>query len=82
MKFVNCSYEEFIKTIGHKKVIQFGASSAWQYFWGLFPNIGTDIVNKTSMIVDNSVEKQGHSFEVLNQSIDVKSPDVLYNSHS
>lgn len=77
MKFVNCSYEEFIKTIGHKKVIQFGASSAWQYFLGLFPNIGTDIVNKTSMIVDNSVEKQGHSFEVLNQSIDVKSPDVL-----
>jgi mannosyltransferase OCH1-like enzyme len=77
VKFVNCSYEEFIKTIGHKKVIQFGASSAWQYFWGLFPNIGTDIVNKTSMIVDNSVEKQGHSFEVLNQSIDVKSPDVL-----
>lgn len=77
MKFINCSYENFIKSIGSRKVIQFGASAAWQYFAGLFPDIETELVSKTSLIVDNSEEKQGHSFQVLDKMIDVKSPTVL-----
>ncbi|WP_024866214.1 glycosyltransferase family 32 protein [Butyrivibrio sp. FCS014] len=77
MKFVNCSYETFIESIVQKKVIQFGASSAWQYFLDLFPNIQNDIVDRTSAIVDNSAQKQGQSFKVLDREIEVKSPDVL-----
>jgi len=77
VKFVNCSYEIFIKSIGQKKVIQFGASSAWQYFLDLFPDIKNDIVEKTSVIVDNSARKQGQSFKVLDREIEVKSPYVL-----
>ncbi len=77
MKFINCSYDNFIKSIGSRKVIQFGASASWKYFAGLFPNIEAELVSKTSLIVDNSEGKQGHPFQVLDKMIDVESPGVL-----
>lgn len=77
MRFINCSYEEFVSSLGGREIVQFGASAAWNYFSGAFPNIQAEVVDRTSLIVDNSEAKQGRPFQVLGKSIAVKSPDVL-----
>ncbi|WP_051208028.1 glycosyltransferase family 32 protein [Butyrivibrio sp. AE3006] len=77
MKFINCSYESFIQSIGQRNIIQFGVSSAWPYFCGIFPDVKKEIVDNTLFIVDNSLEKQNHSFQIMGREIDVNSPDVL-----
>ena len=77
MRFINCSYETFINSIGTRKIIQFGASAAWSYFRGIFPNIDSEVVDKTTLIVDNSPQKQNQSFVIGEKKLEIKSPDVL-----
>ena len=77
MKFINCSYDSFVKRIGDTRIVQFGASSAWHYFFSVFPGIEKEVVGRTSFIVDNNPEKQGKSFGIGNRDIEVKSPAVL-----
>ena len=77
MHFINCSYNDFINKTKNKKIIQFGASTAWEYYESLFPDIYAKVVEKTDYIVDNSDEKIGTEWDVLGKRIQVKSPDVI-----
>lgn len=65
MKFINLSYEDFLKRKGGKKIVQFGASTAWSYFFELFPNIKNDILNDTLYIIDNDKINKVKSFQLL-----------------
>jgi len=77
MHFINCSYNDFINKTKNKKIIQFGASTAWGYYESLFPDIYAKVVEKTDYIVDNSDEKIGTEWDVLGKRIQVKNPDVI-----
>lgn len=75
--FVNASYDEFVNRIDEKKIIQFGASSAWHYFFKVFPDISTEVLDKTKFIIDNDLKKQGQLFEINNIKFLVKNLNVL-----
>ncbi len=77
MRFISCSYGDFLRATNGKKIIQFGASSAWNYYMNIFPNIEKEVVEKTEYIVDNSQAKQGTIFSIGNCNIKIVSPDIL-----
>lgn len=77
MKFINVSYDGFIKNIDGRKVIQFGVSSAWNYFLNVFPTIAEDVLDSTLFIVDNSSAKQGKKFEIGGRKFCVESPEKI-----
>lgn len=79
MKFVDVTYETFLNDAKGKKIIQFGASSAWHYFLKTFPNIGNEVLDKTIFIVDNSLEKQGNTVEISGRNYLVTTPDEIQN---
>lgn len=64
MQFINVSYKEFLKRRGNRKIIQFGASSAWHYYLKTFPDISSDVLEHILFIVDNDSSKQGQIFEI------------------
>ncbi len=77
MKFINCSYDTFEKRLENRKIIQFGASSAWGYFFSAFPNIKEGVLDNTICIVDNAVDKQGSYLEIGSNKIKIEAPDIL-----
>lgn len=77
MRFINCSYENFIKRTANKRIVLFGASSAWDYFFTVFPEIDKDVLERTSCIVDNSPDKQGTPFDIGTRRYSVFSPSYL-----
>ncbi|MBO5623852.1 MAG: hypothetical protein J5959_19735 [Butyrivibrio sp.] len=77
MRFINCSYNDFLQKLNNRKIVQFGASSAWGYFISSFPNIEKEVVDRTACIVDNSPDKQGSFFAICDREIKVENPDVL-----
>lgn len=64
VKFINIPYEEFLKKLGKRKIIQFGASSAWHYYLQAFPDISRNVLNCTAFIIDNDLSKHGKKFEI------------------
>lgn len=75
MRFINTSYENFIKS--KKKIVQFGASSAWHYYINAFPNIIDDIVDNTISIVDNDLNKQGKIFDIEGRKFMIDNVDSI-----
>ena len=82
MKFINCSYDNFLNRLGDRKIVQFGASSVWHYFFSMFPNIGKEVVEKTAFIVDNSAERQGGTFRIGENELPVKAPAAMKDESS
>lgn len=77
MRFINLTYENFLKRIENKTVILFGVSSAWHYYHKVFPDITQHMLTKVKFIVDNSVEKQGRIFHILGKDYEVKSVEDI-----
>ena len=77
MKFINSSYEDFIKNRKEKRIIQFGVSSAWHYYRKVFPNIVNNVVDYTLFTVDNKSSKQGQEFVVEDRHIAIKSVEAI-----
>ncbi len=77
MIFKNSTYEEFVNNTAGKKIIQFGASSAWHYYIKLFPDILDGVIANTIFIVDNNIEKQGKDFEIEGRKLPVKAADAI-----
>lgn len=73
----NVSFEEFIKDIQGKKIIQFGVSSAWDYFLACFDGIKHGVIENTLFVIDNDSRKQGKKVEIAGSKIDVKDPNIL-----
>ena len=73
----NVSFDEFKKEIDNKKIIQFGASSAWDYYLTCFSDIQQSVLDNTIVIIDNSEKKQGTTFEVEGRYIDVEAPETI-----
>lgn len=77
MQFRNYSYEDFIRNAGDKRIIQFGASSAWHYFLKVFPDISEKVLDRTQFIVDNDLTKQGQKFEINDRKFLIKNVGAL-----
>lgn len=77
MKFIDISYENFLESCKNKKIIQFGASSAWHYYLKIFPNIMSEIINNTIVIVDNDIQKQEKDFKIADKEFKIKSPEII-----
>lgn len=77
MKFINVSYKEFLKRKGTKKIIQFGASSAWHYYLKLFPDITSEILEDTLYVIDNNPSKQDKTFKIDRKEFEVKDPNGI-----
>ncbi len=77
MRFINCSYTDFKKAVGDRKIVLFGASSAWGYFRTVFQGIEEYLSKKLLCIVDNSGEKQGSLFRLSQTEYKIQSPAVL-----
>lgn len=77
MKFVDVSYEEFLAKKGKRKVIHFGASSAWHYYFKLYPDIMKDVLEDTVFVVDNDPSKQETMFSIGESQFQVKNPKSL-----
>lgn len=77
MKFINSPYEEFLKNIGKRKIIQFGASSAWHYYLQAFPDISKMVLDRTAFIVDNDPSKQGKKFEICEKTFCVENVEKV-----
>lgn len=77
MKFINTTYEDFVNRTKGKSIILFGASSAWHYFLKTFPTIDVDVLDRTVSIVDNSLEKQGSSFEISGRTYMILNPNEI-----
>lgn len=77
MLFRNYSYENFLRNLGNKKIIQFGASSAWHYYLKVFPDISEKVLDRTQFIVDNNLAKQGQKFEINNRKFLINNVKAL-----
>lgn len=77
MQFINVSYEEFLRKKKNKKIIQFGASSAWHYYLKVFHNISSEILDNTLFIVDNDPSKQGKPFVIDKKSFLIENVERL-----
>jgi len=77
VRFVNVSYGDFIKNTKGKSIVQFGASSLWEYYMSIFPDIVRQVVDRTLFIVDNDPGKQGAGFEIGSRKVEVKCLDAL-----
>ena len=82
MIFRNCSYEEFIANTPNKKIIQFGASSAWHYYLKMYSDIVEKVVACTAFIVDNNPSKQGSDFEIGGSLLPIKSVEEMKNTEN
>lgn len=82
MIFKRESYEVFKKIIKDKKIIQFGASSAWNYYFNIFPDAFEQIVKRTCFIVDNDIRKQGKEFEIAEHYLQVKNPKEIFKERN
>lgn len=80
--FRNCSYEEFIANIQKKKIIQFGASSAWHYYLKMYSDIVEKVVAYTEFIVDNNPSKQGSDFEIGGSLLPIRSVEEMKNTEN
>lgn len=80
MKFFNVSYEQFLDRVRDRKIVHFGASSAWRYYLKVFPNISIEVLDSTLYIVDNDVTKQGKEFLIDGKTFSVKAVDSLKNT--
>lgn len=79
MEFVNDKYEDFKKNRGNRKIIHFGASSAWHYYLKIFPDISTEVLDNTLFIVDNDLSKQGKDWEISGRRIPIRDVRSLKN---
>lgn len=77
MHFINVPYEEFVERGKRKKIIQFGASSAWHYYLKTFPDIISEVLDHTLFIVDNDLSKQGEIFKIAHRYFPVRKVDDL-----
>lgn len=77
MRFINIPYEDFLKKRGNRKIIQFGASSAWRYYLNTFPDITSEILDNTIFIVDNDRSKQEQKFMISHRSFPVERVEKL-----
>ena len=77
MKFINVKYNQFINSIKGRKIIIFGATSAWKYFESLYPNIKEEIVSNVYAVVDNDQSKQNTLFDMGTKKISIFSPNIL-----
>lgn len=77
MRFIDCSYNDFLKNIQNKKIILFGFSSGWDYHFSLLPELKTDVLDKVEFIVDNNEDLIGTDVEIAGNKYLVKSPQVL-----
>ena len=77
MRFINCTYQNFLNNLGNRKIVQFGASSVWSYYFNVFPDIENRIVDRTFCIVDNAPSKQGTEFIIGIHSLHIDRPDAL-----
>lgn len=77
MKFINSSYEQFVKASVNKKVIQFGASTAWKYYFSCFDGLEETVLKKTLFIVDNSEDKQNTDWSIYGSKFRVLPPEAL-----
>ncbi len=82
MKFKNCSYDQFVKSIDGKNIVLFGATSAWKYFASLYPDIDEDIVKHISVVVDNDQSKQTTIFDFGKKQIAILPPDVIKETNN
>ncbi len=71
MIFKNSTYESLKEKIGNRKIIQFGASSAWHYYSKVFPDIVETVVDHTAFIVDNDAAKQGTELVIADRRLSV-----------
>ena len=78
MRFINVSYADFIKNTKGRKIVQFGASSLWNYYRNIFSDIAEQVVDHTLFIVDNDPGKQGISCEICGKKVEIKSVDALF----
>lgn len=72
MIFKDCTYESLIENVGNRKIVQFGASSAWHYYRKVFPDIVENVVDQTAYIVDNDATKQGTTFVIAERELPVE----------
>lgn len=77
MKFINAYYEDFLKNRKNRKIIQFGASSVWNYYHKMFPDISSEVLDNTLFIVDNNPLKQGNNLEFDGRRISIKGVEEL-----
>ena len=77
MKFVDCSYDEFINRIGDKTVILFGETSSWRYFRNAFPDIDEAVLSKASIVVDNSIKKQKTEVALGDKRFIIQPPSAI-----
>lgn len=76
MRFIDCDYQTFRNRSGDKTIILFGASSNWDYYGKIFPDIGR-VAGQVSFIVDNDPGKQGQTVQTAGRDIPVRSPAAL-----
>jgi len=77
MRFVNSSYDDFVKQTGNKKIVLFGVSTGWRYYTSCFSDIVDKVLTKVVFIVDNNTAKQETKIEIEGRLYDVHSPDTL-----
>lgn len=77
MKFINIPYKEFANNIKERKIIHFGASSAWHYYLKTFPDISENVLDRTLFIVDNNLSKQGQQYEINGRQFLVRNAEAL-----
>jgi mannosyltransferase OCH1-like enzyme len=77
MKFLDVSYEEFIQKTKYKKIIQFGASSAWHHYQTVFTDIQKNVVNNTVVIVDNDKKKWGTDYYINDKKFVINNPETI-----
>lgn len=77
MQFIDCAYESFIKRIQDKKIILFGASTGWDYYLSVIPNLGKDVLDKALYVVDNNELLVGQKCEIAGRVFVIKKPDAI-----
>lgn len=80
MRFIDSTYQEFLKRTEPKRIILFGASSLWDYYEKIFAGLADDVIGRTAFIVDNAPSKQGNTCDVLGKRLMVRSADWLPGS--
>jgi len=80
IRFVNSTYQKFVKKTEAKGIILFGVSSCWSYYEEIFADIAENVVARTLFIVDNDPSKQGKVCEILGKELMVRSVEWLPES--
>jgi len=61
----------------NKKLVQFGASSAWDYYMACFDDIRQGVLDSTIVVVDNDRSKQGTKLTIAGRSLPIEAPDII-----